>query len=104
MDALEKHVYKEYPHIWVDTYLFFTAIVFVIAAAAFSVVARAANLSMWYPLAMLAAPALIAYYTTVRRNAYYKKLSLVKKNHEHVYFMYFKFLFLRSTMNRYKVY
>lgn len=75
MDALEKHTIKEYPHIWIDTYLFLTAIMFVIATAAFSIIARAANLSMWYPLIMLSVPAVIAYFTTKRRNAYYRRLA-----------------------------
>lgn len=77
MDALKNHTLKAYPHIWIDTYLFFAAILFVIGTAAFSVVANATKLPMWYPLAMLSVPAIIAYYTTKRRNVYYRKLAKV---------------------------
>lgn len=77
MDTLEQHVLKEYPHVWIDTILFFIAVVFVILTAAFSIVARAANLSLWYPLIVLVVPAVIAFFTTRRRNSYYEKLSKV---------------------------
>ncbi|GAA5803142.1 hypothetical protein EDC94DRAFT_605961 [Helicostylum pulchrum] len=74
-NTLDEHILREYPHVWIDTYLFFTAICFVIATAAFSIVARAADLSMWYPLIMLLIPAVIGFITTRRRNKYYKKLA-----------------------------
>ncbi|KAG2207395.1 hypothetical protein INT47_006870 [Mucor saturninus] len=75
IEALDSHVLKEYPHVWLDTYLFFIAICFVIATAAFSIIARAAQISMWYPLIMLLIPATIGFVTTRRRNTYYKKLA-----------------------------
>ncbi|OAD08354.1 hypothetical protein MUCCIDRAFT_182437 [Mucor lusitanicus CBS 277.49] len=75
LKTIDKHVYNEYPHVWVDTYLFLTAIMLVVATAAFSVVARAANLSMWYPLIILVVPIVIGFITTRRRNAYYTRLS-----------------------------
>lgn len=77
MQELNSHMYTQYPHIWIDTYLFFTAVMFVIGAATFSIIARAVNLSMWYPLIMLLIPGIIAYFTTKRRNVYYKKLANV---------------------------
>jgi hypothetical protein len=77
MQELDTHILNEYPHIWIDTYLFFVAILFVVGAAAFSIIARAVDLSMWYPLIMLLIPGIIAYFTTKRRNVYYKKLARV---------------------------
>lgn len=81
LKAIDFHVKSEYPHVFLDTYLFAIAISFVIGTAAFSVAARAINLSMWYPLILLVIPAAIAYITTKRRNAYYGKLSKVKKKY-----------------------
>ncbi|KAI7905993.1 uncharacterized protein BX663DRAFT_498424 [Cokeromyces recurvatus] len=75
MNTINKHIYNEYPHTWIDTYLFIIAVILVIVAAAFSVVARAITLSMWYPLIILIIPAIIAFITTKRRNAYYDRLS-----------------------------
>jgi hypothetical protein len=43
------------------------AIVFVIASAAFSLVARAAGVSMWYPLILLIFPAVLSLWTSRRR-------------------------------------
>ncbi|KAI8990923.1 hypothetical protein BDF20DRAFT_9981 [Mycotypha africana] len=75
LNAINNHVYREFPHVWIDSILFIVAILLVIVAAVFSVVARAVNLSMWYPLIILLAPAIIAFITTRRRNGYYAKLS-----------------------------
>ncbi|EIE81127.1 hypothetical protein G6F46_011744 [Rhizopus delemar] len=75
LDAIEQHVLNEYPQVWLDTYLFLFAIVLVAVAAAISIVARATNLSVWYPLLILLAPAIIAFFTTRRRNSYYVRLS-----------------------------
>ncbi|KAI9478398.1 MAG: hypothetical protein EXX96DRAFT_539499 [Benjaminiella poitrasii] len=75
MDTINKHIFNEYPHAWIDTYLFIAAVILVIAAAIFSVVARAITLSMWYPLIILIAPAIIAFITTKRKNTYYMKLN-----------------------------
>ncbi|CAO3676046.1 unnamed protein product [Rhizopus stolonifer] len=65
----------EFPQIWIETYLFIVAIVLVALAAAISIVARATDLSVWYPLLILLAPAIIAFFTTRRRNTYYTRLS-----------------------------
>ncbi|KAI8069128.1 uncharacterized protein B0P05DRAFT_551651 [Gilbertella persicaria] len=73
--TINRHVYREYPHVWIDTYAFLLAVTFVIATAAFSVIARAVDLSMWYPLILLSVPALVAFFTTRRRNSYYRRLS-----------------------------
>lgn len=104
-NTLDKHVLEEYPHVWIDTYLFFTAICFVIATAAFSIVARAADLSMWYPLIMLLIPTVIGFITTRRRNKYYKKLAAViyKILHPKIYIYLSKF-FVCSTTNHYNQY
>lgn len=77
MFAIENNVKTNYPQIWVETYLFIFAVALIIAAAAFSIVARAANLSMWYPLIILLIPVIIAFITTRRRNGYYARLSHV---------------------------
>jgi hypothetical protein len=78
LKAIAYHIETQYPHVWLDTWLFTTAILFVIGTAAFSVAARAIDLSMWYPLILLVVPAVIAYITTRRRNRYYTKLSRVR--------------------------
>ncbi|KAI8644581.1 hypothetical protein BD408DRAFT_383450 [Parasitella parasitica] len=75
LKTIDEHVYKEYPHVWTDTYLFLAAILLVVIAAAFSVVARAANISMWYPLIILVMPIMIGVITTRRRNTYYSRLT-----------------------------
>lgn len=75
--AIEQHVAKEYPQIWIDTYLFLIAILLVAVAAAISIVARAANAGLWYPLIILLVPAMIAFFTTRRRNTYYIRLARV---------------------------
>lgn len=94
IETLDFHIFKGYPHVWLDTYLFFIAVCFVIAAAAFSIIARAAQLSMWYPLIMLLIPASIGFITTKRRNTYYKKLAVVRNSlfhqlidNNHFYFL-----------------
>ncbi|ORE06752.1 hypothetical protein BCV72DRAFT_119542 [Rhizopus microsporus var. microsporus] len=75
LTAIEQHVAKEYPQIWIDTYLFLIAILLVAVAAAISIVARAANAGLWYPLIILLVPAMIAFFTTRRRNTYYIRLA-----------------------------
>ncbi|KAI8328932.1 hypothetical protein EDC96DRAFT_452593 [Choanephora cucurbitarum] len=73
--TIDEHVRHKYPHVWIDTYAFVTAVVFVMGTAAFSVIARAAELSMWYPLLLLAVPAFVAFFTTRRKSSYYRRLS-----------------------------
>lgn len=102
LEALDKHIIEEYPHIWLDTYLFFTAICFVIATAAFSIIARAANLSMWYPLTMLVIPAIVGFITTRRRRTYYKKLATVRRIDKCIDNFNIHFYFYYSIMNHYK--
>ncbi|CAO3702516.1 unnamed protein product [Rhizopus stolonifer] len=72
--AIEQHISAQYPQVWIDTYLFLAAILLVAVAAAISIVARASDLSVWYPLIILIAPAIIAFFTTRRRNTYYIRL------------------------------
>ncbi|CDS11193.1 hypothetical protein LRAMOSA03456 [Lichtheimia ramosa] len=75
MATLRQLVRKEYPNIYPDTYMFMSAIGFVIATAAFSIVARGLEISMWYPLLILVAPAILAYWTTRRRSVHYIKMN-----------------------------
>lgn len=77
MATLRQLVRKEYPNIYPDTYMFMSAIGFVIATAAFSIVARGLEISMWYPLLILVAPAILAYWTTRRRSVHYIKMNNV---------------------------
>ncbi|ORY99050.1 hypothetical protein BCR43DRAFT_436644, partial [Syncephalastrum racemosum] len=56
-----------------DTYLFSVAVLLVITAAVFAIIARAFNLALWYPLLILIVPALIAYWTTRRRGLQFFK-------------------------------
>lgn len=74
LTAIDQHVSAQYPQIWIDTWLFLIAILLVALAAAISIVARATDLSVWYPLIILLAPAMIAFITTRRRNTYYIRL------------------------------
>ncbi|KAI9253154.1 hypothetical protein BY458DRAFT_522162 [Sporodiniella umbellata] len=74
LESIEQHVLAEFPQVWIETYLFIVAIALVALAAAISIVARATDLSVWYPLLILIAPAIIAFYTTRRRNTYYGRL------------------------------
>ncbi|KAJ2956193.1 hypothetical protein NQZ79_g7919 [Umbelopsis isabellina] len=60
-------VRKKYPSSHLDYYIFALAIIFVIASAAFSLVARAAGVSMWYPLILLLFPASLSLWTSRRR-------------------------------------
>lgn len=77
LTAIDQHVSAQYPQIWIDTWLFLIAILLVALAAAISIVARATDLSVWYPLIILLAPAMIAFITTRRRNTYYIRLGRV---------------------------
>ncbi|KAI8373343.1 hypothetical protein BD560DRAFT_98025 [Blakeslea trispora] len=72
--TINDHVRRKYPHVWLDTYAFMTAVVFVMGTAAFSVIARAADLSMWYPLILLIVPAFVAFFTTRRKSSYYRRI------------------------------
>ncbi|GAB5591633.1 hypothetical protein Unana1_06533 [Umbelopsis nana] len=65
--ALSSLVRKRYPSSYLDYYIFILAILFVIASAAFSLVARAAGVSMWYPLILLVFPAVLSLWTSRRR-------------------------------------
>ncbi|ORZ02843.1 hypothetical protein BCR43DRAFT_482264 [Syncephalastrum racemosum] len=75
IETLRLLVRREYPGLWPDTYMFMVAIALVIATAAFSIVARGLDISMWYPLLILIAPALLAYWTTRRRGMHYLRVS-----------------------------
>ncbi|KAI9262778.1 hypothetical protein BY458DRAFT_514981 [Sporodiniella umbellata] len=73
--AIEQHISAQYPQVWMDTYLFAIAISMVGVAAAISIMARASNLSVWYPLLILIIPAAIAIFNTRRRNTYRRRLA-----------------------------
>ncbi|KAI8138530.1 hypothetical protein BJV82DRAFT_523364 [Fennellomyces sp. T-0311] len=64
---------EKYPDIYPDTYMFMAAVSLVIVTAAFSIVARGLDISMWYPLLILIAPALLAFGTTRRRSMHYRR-------------------------------
>lgn len=77
MATIRQLIRNEYPNIYPDTYMFMTAVLLVIATAAFSIIARGLEISMWYPLLILFAPAFLAYWTTRRRSMHYLKLNRV---------------------------
>ncbi|KAL0076867.1 hypothetical protein J3Q64DRAFT_1305331 [Phycomyces blakesleeanus] len=72
---LNLFIEKNYPHVYPDSYMFLVAIILIILAAVFSIVTRVLDISLWYPLLILIAPALIAYWTTRRRGFYYLRLN-----------------------------
>jgi hypothetical protein len=72
-------VRKKYPSSHLDYYIFALAIVFVIASAAFSLVARAAGVSMWYPLILLLFPASLSLWTSRRRATMVNRVKEVSK-------------------------
>lgn len=78
MDLIRDMVRKKFPSHWLDTQLFFLAIILVMAAAAFAIVAHAHELAMWYPLLILIVPAMIAYWTTRRRRFHTFRLAAVR--------------------------
>lgn len=80
MASLQRVIRNKYPHAWVDTYLFSVAVLLVITAAVFAIIARAYNLALWYPLLILIVPALIAYWTTRRRGLQFFKMNCVSEN------------------------
>ncbi|KAG2189033.1 hypothetical protein INT44_004175 [Umbelopsis vinacea] len=65
---LRQLVRRKYPSSHWDYYIFLLAILSVIASAAFSLVARAAGVSMWYPLLLLVFPAILSLWTSRRRS------------------------------------
>lgn len=60
--------------------LFTVAILFVFGTAVFSVIARAIDLAMWYPLLLLIVPIGIGFITTKRKNDHYDRLNKVTMN------------------------
>ncbi|KAI9008878.1 hypothetical protein CLU79DRAFT_711369 [Phycomyces nitens] len=72
---LNLFIKKNYPHVYPDSYMFLIALFLIVLAAVFSIVTRVLDISLWYPLLILIAPALIAYWTTRRRSLYYLRLS-----------------------------
>ncbi|KAI8334361.1 hypothetical protein BC941DRAFT_504277 [Chlamydoabsidia padenii] len=75
--TISKLVRTSYPQVWIDSILFFTAIGFVLLAAAFSIGLQATASQrdkLWYPLLILAVPVFIAFWTSRRRATYYVKL------------------------------
>lgn len=77
MERLQLLIRKEFPNIHPDSYMFSVAILLVIITAVFSIIARGLEISMWYPLLILLAPGLLAYWTTRRRSMHYLKMSQV---------------------------
>ncbi|KAI8098939.1 uncharacterized protein BX664DRAFT_319965 [Halteromyces radiatus] len=76
LETIDELVRTSFPRIWIDTYLFFLAIFFVLFAAALSIGLQSNNQrdKLWYPLLILIAPAFIAFWTSRRRGLYYGKL------------------------------
>ncbi|KAI9484403.1 hypothetical protein BDB00DRAFT_894004 [Zychaea mexicana] len=75
MQNIKQLVSTDFPHVWLDTYLFVLAMVLVILAAIFAVVAVELSIETWYPLCILVVPAIIACWTARRRGLYFIKLS-----------------------------
>ncbi|KAI8388899.1 uncharacterized protein BYT42DRAFT_468938, partial [Radiomyces spectabilis] len=75
MNDIEKLIRKKYPHIWLDTHLFALAICLLILAGVFAVIVHIKDIMQWYPLLILIAPAIIAYWTTWRRSTYLLRLN-----------------------------
>ncbi|CAO3629527.1 unnamed protein product [Cunninghamella blakesleeana] len=77
INTIQDIVLKSYPKIWIDSYLFLVAIIFVIGAAAFSIALQQTSdgsHNLWYPLLVLLVPASIAFWTSRRRGVYYRQI------------------------------
>ncbi|KAI7855406.1 hypothetical protein BDC45DRAFT_506121 [Circinella umbellata] len=80
MKKMNQLVIKDFPHVWIDTYLFTLAMILVIAAAIFAVIAVELDIVTWYPLCILVIPAIIACWTARRRSLYTIKLNKFHQN------------------------
>ncbi|ORZ15685.1 hypothetical protein BCR42DRAFT_415725 [Absidia repens] len=77
LSTISTLIRNTYPQIWIDTYLFFLAIFFVLFAAAFAIGLQATASQrdkLWYPLLILIAPVFIAFWTSRRRATHYERL------------------------------
>ncbi|KAI8379414.1 uncharacterized protein BYT42DRAFT_485061, partial [Radiomyces spectabilis] len=68
MQQLQVLVRTTCPSNHIDYYIFVFAISCIICSAAFSLIARSADISMWYPLILLLIPALLSFWTSRRRS------------------------------------
>ena len=78
MRTIKKLVKKKYPNIYPETYMFSIAIILVIVTAAFAILGRSLDISIWYPLAILIVPAMLAYGSTRRRSQHLRKFLSVR--------------------------
>ncbi|KAI8068607.1 hypothetical protein BC940DRAFT_298610 [Gongronella butleri] len=81
--AINELIQTTYPQIWLDSYLFFLAILLVVFAAVLSISLQSTNQDkskLWYPLLVLVGPATIACYTSRRRTLYYVKFHRFQTN------------------------
>ncbi|KAI8972349.1 hypothetical protein BDB01DRAFT_810349 [Pilobolus umbonatus] len=83
LKTLNDNIIKGFPHIYIDSYLFLAAVTLVLIAAIFSIVARAVDLSLIYPLVILLMPIFITLYTTRRRNRQFRNLSVYEQTLQH---------------------
>ncbi|KAI9277302.1 hypothetical protein BDA99DRAFT_495415 [Phascolomyces articulosus] len=75
LKILNQLILKEFPHVWIDTYLFTLAMILVIVTAVFAVIAVELTIVTWYPLCILVIPAIIACWNARRRGLYSIKLN-----------------------------
>ncbi|ORX47782.1 hypothetical protein DM01DRAFT_1385794 [Hesseltinella vesiculosa] len=76
LDTIKEVIRTSYPQVWIDSYLFFSAIFLVIFAAVLSISLQTTSQDksqLWYPLLILIGPAIIAFWTSRRRSRYYVK-------------------------------
>ncbi|KAI9268212.1 hypothetical protein BDA99DRAFT_505223 [Phascolomyces articulosus] len=73
METIKTIVKEKYPNIYPETYMFSIAVILVVITAAFAILGRTLDISIWYPLLILIAPAILAYGTTRRRNQHLRK-------------------------------
>ncbi|KAG2221721.1 hypothetical protein INT45_007127 [Circinella minor] len=73
MKTINNLVKEKYPNIYPETYMFSIAVILVIATAAFAILGRSLDISIWYPLAILIVPAMLGYGSTRRRSQYLRK-------------------------------
>ncbi|KAI9317410.1 hypothetical protein BX666DRAFT_2120977 [Dichotomocladium elegans] len=74
LSQIERLVREKCPSTHVEYYIFVFIIACIVCSAGFSLAARSANISMWYPLILLIVPAALSFWTSRRRSTYVHRI------------------------------
>lgn len=77
MRQLDRLVRTQCPSTHIEYYVFVFVIACVACSAGFSLAARSADISMWYPLILLLVPAALSYWTSRRRATFVHRIRQV---------------------------